>query len=51
MAADIAIYVSKRLQRPACALLCLIMMQMLGAVIEHHGALAPTTVRVAISPN
>ena len=51
MAADIAIYVSKRLQRPAIAMLCLMMMQMLVSLSDCHGEYAPMAVRVAISPN
>jgi hypothetical protein len=49
MAADLAIYVSKRLQRPAFALLCLIMAQMLVSLSDCHPEHVPMAVRVAIS--
>jgi hypothetical protein len=49
MAADIAIYVSKRLQRPAFALLCLMLAQMGVSLSDCHPEHAPMAVRVAIS--
>ena len=49
MAADIAIYVSKRLQRPAVALLCLMMAQMLVALSDCHAEHVPMAVRAPIS--
>ena len=51
MAADIAIYVSKRLQRPAFAVLCLMLTQMAVTLSDCHPERVPMAVRVAISPN
>ena len=51
MAADIAIYVSKRLQRPAFAFLCLMLAQMGVSLSDCHPEHVPMAVRVAISPN
>jgi hypothetical protein len=50
MAADIAIFVSKRLQRAAAALLCLIALQGLVMLSSCHPELAaqPTMAHVAI---
>lgn len=50
MVADIAIFVSKRLQRAAAALLCLIALQGLTMLSASHPELTvqPTMVRVAI---
>ena len=50
MAADIAIFVSKRLQRAAAALLCLIALQGLVMLTSCHPELAaqPTMARVLI---
>ena len=48
MAADIAIYVSKRLQRPAFALMCLMMMQMMVSLSDCHPEHVPMAARVAI---
>ncbi len=49
MAADIAIYVSKRLQRPAVAVLCLMMAQMLVSLSDCHPEHVPMAVRATIS--
>jgi hypothetical protein len=49
MAADIAIYVSKRLQRPAVAVLCLMMAQMLVSLSDCHPEHVPMAARAAIS--
>ncbi|HUO22252.1 MAG TPA: hypothetical protein VMU59_07020 [Caulobacteraceae bacterium] len=53
MAADIAIFVSKRLQRPAVAILCLMMAQMLVTLSDCHPQRSPQspsmTARAAIS--
>ncbi len=50
MAADIAIFVSKRLQRAGAALLCLIALQGLVMLTSCHPELAvqPTMARVLI---
>ena len=50
MAGDIAIFVSKRLQRAAAALLCLIALQGLLMLTSCHPELAaaPTAARVLI---
>ena len=50
MAGDIAIFVSKRLQRAAAALLCLIALQGLFMLSSCHPELAasPTAARVMI---
>ena len=48
MAGDLALFISKRLQRPAAALLCLMVAQLLLAIVSTPTDLAPTTVRVAI---
>ena len=49
MAADIAIYVSKRLQRPAFAFLCLMLAQMTVSLSDCHPEHVPMAARVAIS--
>ena len=49
MTADIAIYVSKRLQRPAAAVLCLIMAQLLVSLSDCHGEHVPMLARAPIS--
>jgi hypothetical protein len=51
MAADIAIYVSKRLQRPAFAFLCLMLAQMMVSLSDCHPEHVPMAARVAISSN
>jgi hypothetical protein len=51
MAGDMAIYVSKRLQRPACALLCLMMAQMLVTLSDCHPEHVPMSARAPISAN
>ena len=51
MAVDIAIYVSKRLQRPAVAVMCLMMMQLLVSQSSCHPEHVPMAARVAISAN
>ena len=51
MAAGIAIYVSKRLQRPAFAFMCLMMMQMTVSLSDCHPEHVPMAARVAISAN
>ena len=51
MAADIAIFVSKRLQRPVCALLCLMMAQMLVTLSDCHPQHVPMAARAPISAN
>ena len=50
MAADIAIFVSKRLQRAVAAFLCLVALQGLVMLTSCHPELAvsPTAARVAI---
>jgi len=48
MAGDLVIFVSKRLQRPAAAILCLIAAQLVIALASHPPDPAPTAVRVAI---
>ena len=48
MAADIVIFVSKRLQRPAAALLCLMAAQLALAIADGHARPDPTAVRAAI---
>lgn len=49
MAIDLAIFVSKRLQRAAVALLCLIALQALISLSSCHPEIAPSAaVRVAI---
>ncbi len=52
MAAKVAIFVSNRLQRPAVALLCLMMMQMVFVVASCDGEpdMAVGMARVAIQP-
>jgi hypothetical protein len=49
MAADIAIYVSKRLQRPATAFLCLMMAQTLVTLSDCHPEHAPMAARAPIT--
>lgn len=50
MAVRTAVFVSKRLQPPALALLCLMAVQLAGAVLSHPAEpLPPGAVRVAIS--
>ncbi len=49
MAADIAIYVSKRLQRPAFALMCLTMAQMLVTLSDCHPEHVPMAARAPIT--
>jgi hypothetical protein len=49
MAADMAIFVSKRLQRPAFALMCLISMQFLVSLSSCHPEQMPMAARVAIT--
>jgi hypothetical protein len=51
MAADIALYVSKRLQRPAFAIVCLMMAQMLVSLSDCHPEHVPMAARVSISAN
>lgn len=48
MAGDLVIFVSKRLQRPAAALLCLIAAQLVLAIAGGQPEAATTAVRVAI---
>lgn len=48
MAGDLVIFVSKRLQRPAAAILCLIAAQLIAALASPSPDPAPTAVRVAI---
>jgi hypothetical protein len=49
MAGDIALFVSKRLQRPVAALLCLMAIQLLGVLASCDGEPAAMAARVAIS--
>ncbi len=48
MAGDLVLFISKRLQRPAAALLCLMAAQLALAIVSPPTDRAPTTVRVAI---
>jgi hypothetical protein len=48
MAGDLLIFVSKRLQRPAAAILCIIAAQLGLALSSHEPTPAQTVVRVAI---
>ena len=48
MVASILIFVSKRLQRPAAAILCLMVVQLAGAAASRQSEPAATAVRVAI---
>jgi hypothetical protein len=48
MAGDLIIFVSKRLQRPAAAILCLIAAQLIVALSSHQLEPAPMAVRVVI---
>jgi hypothetical protein len=48
MAAQVAIFVSKRLQRPAAALLCLMAAQLLFTVASCQPEPTPMAARVAI---
>ena len=50
MAADIAIFVSKRLQRVAAAILCLIAIQFLFLLASCEPEPVAMAARVAISP-
>jgi hypothetical protein len=50
MAAATAIFVSKRLQRPAAALLCLMMAQLILSLASCEAEPTPMVARVAISP-
>lgn len=51
MTADLALFVSKRLQRAAVALLCVIALQGLISLSSCHPELTPSAaVRVAIGP-
>jgi hypothetical protein len=51
MAADIALYVSKRLQRPAFAVICLMMAQMLVSLSDCHPEHVPMAARASIGAN
>ncbi len=48
MAGDLVIFVSKRLQRPAAAILCIIAAQLALALSSHAAPPPQTVVRVAI---
>jgi hypothetical protein len=48
MAGDWVIFVSKRLQRPAAALLCIMAAQLVLSLARAEPAPTPTAVRVAI---
>jgi hypothetical protein len=48
MAGDLVIFVSKRLQRPAAALLCIIAAQLLLSLAHGQAQPAAPAVRVAI---
>jgi hypothetical protein len=48
MAADIALFVSKRLQRPVAALMCLMAVQMVTVLASCEPEPAAMTARVAI---
>jgi hypothetical protein len=48
MAGDIALFVSKRLQRPAAAFICLVAVQVFG-LASCHPEPTPMAARVAIS--
>ena len=48
MVGDFLLFVSKRLQRPAAALLCLMAAQLVIALVQAAPAPAPAAVRVAI---
>jgi hypothetical protein len=51
MIGDFVLFVSKRLQRPAAALLCLMAAQLVVALAQAgESAPAPMAVRVAIRP-
>ena len=50
MTADLVLFVSKRLQRPAAALLCLMAAQMLLGLASCEPEPSPMAARVAISP-
>ena len=49
MAATVAIFVSKRLQRPAAAMLCLLAAQLMLGLASCHPEPTPMAARVAIS--
>jgi hypothetical protein len=49
MAGDIAIFVSKRLQRPVAALLCLMAVQLIVSLSSCEGEPSAMAARVAIS--
>jgi hypothetical protein len=51
MAADIALYVSKRLQRPAFAVICLMMAQMLVSLSDCHPEHVPMAARASNGAN
>jgi hypothetical protein len=51
MAGDIGLYVSKRLQRPAVAVLCLMTAQLLLSLAACHTERAPMAVRAPIAAN
>jgi hypothetical protein len=48
MGGDLIIFVSKRLQRPAAAILCLMAAQLILALASPGPQAAPAAVRVAI---
>jgi len=48
MAGDIALFVSKRLQRPVAALLCLMAIQLVGALASCEAEPSPMAARVAV---
>ena len=49
MARDIAIFVSKRLQRPAAALLCLMTIQLVASLASCEAEPSAMAAKVAIS--
>ena len=49
MAGDVALFVSKRLQRPVAALLCLMAIQLVGALASCEAEPAAMVAQVAIS--
>ena len=50
MTGDIALFVSKRLQRPVAALLCLMAIQMVSVLASCDGEPAAMAARVAVRP-
>ena len=48
MAGDVALFVSKRLQRPVAALLCLMAIQLVGALASCEAEPAAMAARVMI---